>query len=408
MRAQYGVSPWIDEFPRKKRPDFPRYRGSATYPVAIIGGGLTGCCTAYAFAAAGIGVAVFEADRLGSGGGGRGPGVFQGEAASQYRVVEARLGRRGARATFELSRRAVLDLAATVRRLGIKGRVDTHDAARLLASYASEEKPFRREFDSRIAAGLDAMWLKSAAAVRESGVENARAGVRFRDWGQGDPYRLILGFANAAAARGAAFFARSPVTRVKMQRKGVALQVNGQSVSAETVVVCTGVPTALYRPLIRHVKLTDRYIALTEHLSSAIRKLAPARTRVLADADDPPHVVRWTDDGRVLIAGADQAPTAQRVRDKVLAQRTGQLMYELSRLYPGISGARPAYGWHLPLATAADGLMLAGPHRNYPHHLFAWATRHDPAQAYLASRILLRHYQQAPDREDLYFAFTRG
>ena len=52
--------------------------------------------------------------------------------------------------------------------------------------------------------------------------------------------------------------------------------------------------------------------------------------------------------------------------------------------------------------------MYAGPHRNYPRHLFAWATRHDPAQAFLASRILLRHVLGEPEKDDAYFAFTRG
>jgi len=60
------------------------------------------------------------------------------------------------------------------------------------------------------------------------------------------------------------------------------------------------------------------------------------------------------------------------------------------------------------LSVTADTVMYAGPHRNYPHHLFAWATRHDPAQAFLASRILLRHYLGQSGREDLYFGFTRG
>ena len=76
-------------------------------------------------------------------------------------------------------------------------------------------------------------------------------------------------------------------------------------------------------------------------------------------------------------------------------------------MYPEISGVMPAYGWDLPVAVTADGVMYAGPHRNYPHHLFAWATAHDPAHAFLASRILLRHYMGEPDRADAHFAFTR-
>jgi hypothetical protein len=83
-------------------------------------------------------------------------------------------------------------------------------------------------------------------------------------------------------------------------------------------------------------------------------------------------------------------------------------MYELLRMFPPISGTLPAYGWDLPIAITADEAMYAGPHRNFPRHLFAWATRHDPAQAFLASRILLRHYLGQASRDDLYFAFTRG
>ena len=50
MRTRYGVSPWIDTFPSTRRPDYPRLRGEHTADVVIVGGGLTGCATAYACA----------------------------------------------------------------------------------------------------------------------------------------------------------------------------------------------------------------------------------------------------------------------------------------------------------------------------------------------------------------------
>ena len=60
-RTRYGVSSWIDEAPKKQRPDYPRFRGTASAPVVIVGGGLTGCMTAYAFAASGVKVVLVEA-----------------------------------------------------------------------------------------------------------------------------------------------------------------------------------------------------------------------------------------------------------------------------------------------------------------------------------------------------------
>ena len=373
----------------------------------IIGGGLAGIFTAYAFSAAGIKVALLEAGRVGHGGASRGPGILQGEAAASYREIETRHGRKAARALFEASRRAVLELAAAARRLGVK-HIETHDAFRVLSSYAAEEKPLARDAQLRRDAGLDATWLKPAAATREAGLDVGRAGMRVRDWGQANPYELLSAFATAATARGAVIFERSPVRRVKTRGKHVEVHAEGGAIQADTVIVCTGEPTNLFRPLKRHVRLEERYVVVTERLSAALRRQVAARARVITDTEVPPHLIRFLGDGRMVIAGADQERPPARGKDKVVLQRSNQLMYELSRLFPAISGVMPLYGWDVPIATTADGVMYAGPHRNFPRHLFAWATRHDPAQAFLASRILLRHFLGNAERDDGYFAFTRG
>jgi glycine/D-amino acid oxidase-like deaminating enzyme len=83
-------------------------------------------------------------------------------------------------------------------------------------------------------------------------------------------------------------------------------------------------------------------------------------------------------------------------------------MYELSVLYPDISGLQPAYGWDAPYGTTATGLPVIGPHRNYPFHLFAFGdSSHGVTGAYLASRILLRHHLGDPQPADAAFAFRR-
>ena len=171
---------------------------------------------------------------------------------------------------------------------------------------------------------------------------------------------------------------------------------------------CTGEPTSLVAALKRHFRWQLRGLVLTEELPAPVRKAIGSRDHVIADTDTPPHTIRWTADHRVLVSGADVARPKPAQAGKLDLQRTGQLMYELSRLYPDISGVMPAYGWSLPLAHSADGGLYVGPHRNFPHQLFAFGTVHDPARAFLASKILLRHLQESTTGEDEHFGFARA
>ena len=59
-------------------------------------------------------------------------------------------------------------------------------------------------------------------------------------------------------------------------------------------------------------------------------------------------------------------------------------------------------------ARTAEGLPYIGPHRNFPHQLFAFGdSSHSVTGAYLASRILLRHYLGKLEPSDQAFGFTR-
>jgi glycine/D-amino acid oxidase-like deaminating enzyme len=405
-RARYGVSPWIDRIPAKRRPDFPRFKGSfTTAPLVIIGGGLAGCMSAYACAAAGIKVVLFEADRIGSGGSGLASGVFASEANASYRELEERAGRRVARAHFDLSRRAALDLAATARRLGMRAHVETADAWRIVP-HGWPAKGLKREVEERQDAKLDATWQKTAAVARATAVESEGA-MKIAAWGHCDPYALLLGFAKAAIDRGAAFFERTRVRRITFNRKVATVHTAGGRVVAEKVMHCTGEPTDLVNALRRHFRFEERYHVLTEPLSRAVQKQVGPRSTILCDTEVPPHQLHWVDDG-ALFAGADGPRIPPRGKEKRLLGHSMELMYELSRLYPAISGAQPAWGWALPLAHSVDNVLYAGPHRNFPHQLFALGTSHDPARAFLASRILLRHMLGEATTEDEHFGFARN
>src|SRR5205807_2979373 len=67
MPTKYSRSPWLEQFPKTRIPAYPQQRGTQSVDAVIVGGGLTGCATAYSFAAAGVRVILLEANRIGQG-----------------------------------------------------------------------------------------------------------------------------------------------------------------------------------------------------------------------------------------------------------------------------------------------------------------------------------------------------
>src|SRR5262245_59451794 len=100
---------WLDTFPKSRRPDYPRFRGEADTDVVIIGGGLTGCASAWSFSAAGVKTIVLEADRIGAGSTAGSLGIIREDFDASFQDTAARHGLRAARTIWQGLRRASLD-----------------------------------------------------------------------------------------------------------------------------------------------------------------------------------------------------------------------------------------------------------------------------------------------------------
>ena len=404
MKTKYGISYWLDQFPSSRTPDFPRHRGHLDIDVAIVGGGLTGCLTAYVFAAAGVKVAVFNDVRIGEGATAGSFGLLRQETDPEFQRLAAEHGLRLARHIWQSARRGSLDLAAAIRRLEIRCHLEAAPAFHVAAGDA---RTLRREQEARRQAGFGQGWLRPEALKRETALVSAGA-IRIGEEAQVDPYRAALGFARAATDRGARIFAGSRVGRVRPGRKVVDIRTDHGTVRCTRVIFTTGHAPAEIGALARHIDVRETFAVATPAIPAKMRREMGRVPLVLRDGGDPPHLLRWTPDGRVLFGGADGAPSAARQREKLLVQRTGQLMYELSLLYPGISGLPPEYGWVAPLAVTADGLPYIGPHRNFPRHLFALGFgRNGLGLSLLAARILLRHHIGDLEKGDEMWGFSR-
>jgi glycine/D-amino acid oxidase-like deaminating enzyme len=406
-KTRHGRSYWLDNFPNSRIPSYPRHRGVTPTEVVIIGGGLTGCASAYAFASAGAKVILLEADQIGRGTTALSSGWLSQDPGVPFGDLEKAIGLRFARHAWQAWRRAALDFAALLRRLEIKCYLEERGSV-TVALTPEQMVRLKRDQKSRREAGVDAPMLTARTIKAEFGLDGM-AGLRSKEGATIDPYRACVGLAAAAVERGAQLFERSPVRKITFGRKTADVFTAGGSMRVKRIIVATGVPTvSLFKSLRRHFWFHTTYLALTEAVPAKIRQQLGKRASIVRDSAHPPHIVRWVNDERLMVTGADSETCPPRQQDKVLVQKTGQLMYELSTLYPDISGIQPEYGWSADYARTAEGLPYIGAHRNFPHHLFAFGdSSHSVTGAYLASRILLREHFDEMDRGDAAFGFHR-
>ena len=401
-----AVPYWLERTPKARRPSYPPLRGSAETTVVIVGGGLTGCACALAFATAGVKVVMLEADAIGQGAAARGIGLVREDFDARFTDTVEACGLAASRTMWQGFRAASLELATVLRRFDARCDLAPEDLLSFAPRDAEARRGMQREYQARRAAGLPHSWLTPTVFARETALDSGGA-IRTRG-SKLDPYRACLALAAAARARGATVHERSRVNRIRAGRKQVEVSTDAGVVRGAAVLIATSAPLADLRALRRHLTPHLTYSVLTAPLPAAMRRATGRRAAALRQDSSPPQFVRWVAGDRVLVSGADQAEVPVRLREKALVQRTGQLMYELSLLYPDVSGLAAGSAWDCVHYASPDRLPFAGLHRNFPRHLFAMSGgRHGAAFAWLAARVLLRSFQGVPAKGDDLFGFSR-
>ena len=83
----------------------------------------------------------------------------------------------------------------------------------------------------------------------------------------------------------------------------------GGAIRADRVVVATGVPTPLFKTLVRHFWYRSSFLAQTDRIPAKVRQQLGRRGAIIRDSAVPPHIIRWVDDEKLLVTGADSGPT---------------------------------------------------------------------------------------------------
>lgn len=408
-RTKYGESTWARALPAAQRLPALRDTLSDAADVVIIGGGLTAALTAWALAETTPRrrVLVLAPGRIGDGPSALSPGLLTTVTAADYRALEQAQGRRIARALMADALAAPRALAQRLARGRITAPVQARHLWRVVGD--GEGPAAERERRTREEAGHPARIVTGPALGR---VLRAEIGAALGTGAAGtvDPLRVLAGAVRRARAAGARVAERVPVARIEHHETGTRVHTASRVIAAARVMVCTDAPGAFAPTLARHVRSISRGVVCTEPMAAAMARAVGLGDSVLVR--DGVLAACVLPDARLLVTGLDAplvAPAGRRVRtaDDPDVARTGELMYECLRLYPAIMGLRPADGWSVTVTSATDGWPVVGPHRQYPHHLFAFGSDHDPALAFVASQVLTRAVLGTGTAADAAWGFSR-
>jgi glycine/D-amino acid oxidase-like deaminating enzyme len=406
-RLRLGTPLWLGTHSNTRVDRFPALRGAHTVDIAIIGGGFTGATIAWHFAASGIRVALVEADRVGRGSTAASTALLMQEPDEDLVALGRRYGRRRALRVWQLNRDAIRDAIRTISSIDIACDLSQSDSIYYALSEAAARK-LRREYRSRVSAGLSCRWLDAQAVEHKTGFAGAAA-IQVTGNAQLNPLKACRGFIRAAVESGADVFERSPVIRIDPARDHVTISTSRGRIDADYVIVATGYATPYFRPLAGRFQLLTTYVAATRPLAEAERRAVGLDGVMVWDTERPYHYARWTGDDRLIIGGCDRPFVSEEVRRRTIRAGVDEVRDYFVGRYPALGDVALDYAWDGLFAMTPDGLPYIGPHRRYRRHLFALGYGgNGMTLGFLAGSLLLDWYRGRNPRDLDLFAFSRG
>jgi glycine/D-amino acid oxidase-like deaminating enzyme len=347
---------------------FPPLQRDLRCDVAVLGGGISGALIADELVAHGHEVVVIDRRDIGWGSTAASTALLQYEIDTPMTELARRYGEADAVLAYRSCAEAIGMLrakAAEVRDVGF-----ARCRSLYYASKRRHAKALREEFDLRARHGFDVAWL-DADAVRYRYGFDAPGAILSRVAARMDPYRMAYRLLARLQKRGTGVFDRTAIAQVSATPRGVTLSTpEGCRVRARHVVLAAGYESQQWLDR-RVARNRSSYAFVSDPIDrTALGALA---TTLFWETARPYLYLRGTDDGRVLVGGADDAVDIPARRDARVDGKADKLLRQVMELFPGLPLV-PAFAWAGTFAETADGLPFFGPHPQYgPRVLFAMA-----------------------------------
>jgi len=347
---------------------FPPLQQDLRCDVAVLGGGISGALIADELAAHGHDVVVIDRRDVGWGSTAASTALLQYEIDTPMTELARRYGEADALLAYRSCAEAIPLLqakAAEVRDVGFARTRSLYYASR-----RRDLRALRGEFELRARHGFAVEWL-DRDAVRERFALAADGAILSDVAARMDPYRMAYRLLQRLEKRGVDVFDRTTVASIQTSSRGVTLRTaEGFEVRAGHVVLAAGYEAQQWLDQ-RIAKNRSSYAFISDPIDAAA--LGALADTLLWETARPYLYLRSTDDGRLLVGGADDAIDIAARRDARVGKKARELLEKVLALWPQLPLAID-FAWAGTFAETDDGLPFFGPHPQHgPRVHFAMA-----------------------------------
>jgi glycine/D-amino acid oxidase-like deaminating enzyme len=357
-----GRSPWGRT---ALHPWYNPLRESASFDVAVIGGGITGSLVAEHLTARGLSVCVVDREEPGLGSTSASTAMLQWEIDTQLSELSLYYGFDKAAAIYRRSLVAVSGLSKLIQHhdihCGLRPRSSLY-----LTSNAGGARELQQEMILRERAELPGEFLSHPYLMTEYEIERDGA-ILSAGAAEVDPLLLTWGLLAIAVKRGA-HLVNASVTQVHAEGMRVIIETDTRYViEARHVVLATGYSMpGLPMPKLHHA--TSSWALATVPQDPALLW----RDRALIWEDSHPYLyMRTSVDNRIIVGGEDDDTVDPDIRDSKLPEKIETLRQKLQLLWPQ-ADTTVDYRWCGTFGETVDGLPLIGPVPDMPRVLAAY------------------------------------
>ncbi|MFT3677603.1 MAG: FAD-dependent oxidoreductase [Chitinophagaceae bacterium] len=344
---------------------YPSLQKNVDCDVLVVGGGITGSLIAHQCIQDGYKTILIDKREIAHGSSSATTSMLQYELDKPLYELAKMIGEKGATATYKACYRAIDQIGSIARKIksqaGFRKKMSLYFADRKKAVEA-----LRLELQARQTAGFEVQWLEAQQIRDTYDLQKTWGGILSRQGASIDAFRFVHELLAYNYRKGLQIYDKTELIEVTHSHRASKVRVHtGAMIRCKKIIYCTGYESA---HMIREkfVDLISTYAIVSEVMPGLSRQY---NDLLIWNTADPYVYIRSTDDGRMLIGGADEPFRDPVRRDALITKKEQRLTRSFEKYFPAHSFFSD-FAWAGTFGSTSDSLPYIGEHRNFKNAYF--------------------------------------